>query len=292
MYVSHESDADIARSRSKLGRVAMHKLFRLSMEQPWLEHLQDELGDLWDMCQSAEEQELICDLLHRFCYLESNTFARCVGVIERWIGDAWQLSPSNTVITGINRSKYSDSSEAILWHLKPALAKRGGWSTTNLISGLRNAVGGCVENGSIVLIDEFSGTGGTAAKAIAWIKKELVDSGLVNVQVYFVCIAAMEQAIQRIEQETDKLFSTVILTKGIDDFYDGQELLDARSFMLRLEGELEKVVAGSSMPSFGYKKSQSLYAMESGNTPNNVFPIFWWRWLAGGTARRTLLSRL
>jgi hypothetical protein len=42
--------------------------------------------------------------------------------------------------------------------------------------------------------------------------------------------------------------------------------------------------------SLGYKKSESLFAREGGNTPNNVFPIFWWEQLASGADRHSLLQ--
>lgn len=293
MYVAHEDDSHIARAREKIDRVSMRKLVRLNIEQPWLEHLQEELFDLWDMCQTVEEQELICDLLHRFCYVEGKTFSRCLSVIAQWITESWALPSEATIISKINKSKYADSSESVLWHLKSAFAAKSGWSMTNFVSsGMADAVAACVPNGNLVLVDEFSGTGGTAEKAVVWAKSKLAKAGLESVRVHFVCISAMEQAVFKIEKAADQCFAAIVLRKGIDDFYDGKELADATCLMKRLEGELESVVGHHKMPSFGYKNSQSLYAYESGNVPNNVFPVFWWRWLSGAKERRTLFRRL
>ena len=61
--------------------------------------------------------------------------------------------------------------------------------------------------------------------------------------------------------------------------------------MLRLESYLQAKHDNLELPSLGDGEAEALYYMKYGNTPNSVFPVFWWPFLADGTERTTLLDR-
>ena len=90
----------------------------------------------------------------------------------------------------------------------------------------------------------------------------------------------------------DKYDAIIWLNKGISDNYTGAKLRQARSKMNRIEEELCPKVKGKQLPKFGAGRSETLYGLEIGNTPANVFPIFWWRWLVNENESQTLLSRI
>lgn len=286
------ADEEIARSHVKLSKDDMERLYDLSMVQPWLEKKQKSLIDTWMVCGCDEEKNLMFDLMNRFFYADSHVLNAAYQQIVIRICCGWGLDPSNSIITTVNRKNYSDSSEAVLWHLKSRFSEFDGWEPINFVLGLANAVGKVAADGSLVLVDEFVGTGSTATKAVKWLRDSLASAGKASVKVYVCCLVSMVDGFRTVEAVADDIFSSVFLNKGIDDFYDDSRRAEEVKNMLRIESELEKKVGKETLPSLGYKKSQSLYAQENGNIPNNVFPIFWWKWKAGKVKRCPLFYRM
>jgi hypothetical protein len=292
--MSEPTEADlIARSARKLDRETFTILFKLTTAQPWLERRQSELLDTMDVCTSVEEQSLLCDLLYRFTYLFGSKLEDDILKIIGQLADGWLCSPDKTMIVAINRSNFSDSSQSLLWHLKPAVGALQGWGTNNFVAKMNDAVTLAGDRDTIVLVDEFVGTGETMAKAIEWLQKKLEE--IEKRPTIYVCVlAAMEASRSRVEKTGVAFFSANWLRRGISDYYSGTALRDAVLRMERLETELQPKIAGRTLKKylFGYKRSESLYCLEHGNTPNNVFPVFWWPELKGGKLRNPLLRRL
>ena len=87
-------------------------------------------------------------------------------------------------------------------------------------------------------------------------------------------------------------YSVHWLSKGISENIEEPNKAKAIRLMEQLEEKLKEEVRNKRMPKFGYKRSESLFALESNNIPNNVFPIFWWKYLKDNTVRKTLFSRI
>jgi hypothetical protein len=283
----------IARSPKKMEREQLRQLFQLSLAQPWLENRQSELFETMDLCQDVNEQGLICDLLFRFKYVPADSLNECLIQICNKVTNEWDCDPEKTKIAAINRSSYSDSSQHILWLLKPIFADRHGWDTTNFVAKMSDAVPLTGNDNSIVLIDEFSGSGGTLAKAVRWYRQKLLDNGA-SAKIYVCCLAAMEKGIEKIQEGTDDLFVCHVLKRGISDHYEGEALAAATAIMEKLEGALAPKVGNEilSKYNFGYKKSEALYYFQNGNPVNNVFPIFWWKELKDKTKWRPIFRRI
>lgn len=61
--------------------------------------------------------------------------------------------------------------------------------------------------------------------------------------------------------------------------------------MRTIEGKLSQSHNYRALPSLGYGELQVALSIESKNTPNNVFPIFWWKYYSNYTVRDVLLHR-
>ena len=94
-----------------------------------------------------------------------------------------------------------------------------------------------------------------------------------------------------LRQDGVESFVAFQLGKGISDHYQGESLPQAIDAMLALEMLLEPEVGGEKLPSLGWGKAEALYAASVGNTPNSVFPVFWWRYLCQMKERDTILHR-
>jgi len=292
--ISRETEL-IDRSPAKMDRETIEILFKLSMKQPWLESRQSQLFDTIQLCENMAEQALVCDLLYRFTYLSATDLSLAVAAIGEQIDNVWGCNPSTTKIVGLNRTSFSDSSEALLWHLKPVMAKFAGWNTSNFVSKLTDALPEAgATNGVIVLVDEFVGSGESFIKALKWLREKAKERGS-NPKILAIAVAAMSQARESLRAEADDVFAAHWLAKGITDFYADGEFASAVERMQNIESRLAPTCAKGrklSRYNFGYKRTEALYYLQNGNAVNNVFPVFWWEKLKSPVRWEPILRRL
>ncbi len=85
------------------------------------------------------------------------------------------------------------------------------------------------------------------------------------------------------------------MPKGLSGFYKNPELQEKENLMFNLELKLAHKINAKELYdySFGYGDAQALYTLDGcrGNTPNSVFPIFWWLKDNSQRERNTLLTR-
>src|SRR5690606_21352499 len=101
---------------------------------------------------------LVCDLLFRFATIHADEIPAKMDELAKFLVETLKLSPDRTHLVAAERSKYSDSSQMVLWFLKGPLAKFDGWSTPNFVAGMGDAVSHAVDGDDIVLIEEFVGS--------------------------------------------------------------------------------------------------------------------------------------
>lgn len=102
----------------------------------------------------------------------------------------------------------------------------------------------------------------------------------------------MEFALDKIEKLAISFYSPLILKKGITDFVKSRDGKLHFEHMTNIESKLQPFYKGEAMPSLGYGGSESLFAIEGINVPNNVFPVFWWPVLKGEIERNTIFKRI
>ncbi len=279
-----------ARSPRRLTSDEFTRILSLLDKQQWLRPRQNELFELIDLCQTVDEQILVCDLLHRFLYFTSAEIDKAAKAIADKIMEDWKLPPNNTIIVAMDPSHEADGSKVVLYHLKNHLNPDDGWSESNLSTNIGD-VAQNVNTGTVVLIDDFCGTGETIERRYTWLKNRLSSRGLTSIDCRVCVVAAMEFAQYKLSGAGIPIFSVYSLKKAITEHLAGSELQTAVAAMKRIESELMQNWHGQSWDSLGYQQSESLYSYE-GNSPDNVFPIFWWRRLKTAKLRNTLLRRL
>lgn len=281
------------RSPSRLSRDTFSAIFSLTVLQPWLKEAQEPLFDLIDECADDEQQELVCNLLHRFLFLEHKDFENAAGRIARYIEQDLALTHADTIICALDDTKFSDSSQVMTYMLKCVRWKGGKWPMINFVKS-RSAALEVVKSRSIanvVLVDEFVGSGETATKSISKFRQALAVQDCFP-KVFFAAVVGMENTMTALAAEVDDLMYVHRLLRGISDCLPPRDRAKAVEAMSQLESKLAALSSRGNLKRhhLGYKQTEALYSRAGGNTPNNVFPIFWWEQNAEGTHRNTLLQ--
>jgi hypothetical protein len=212
-------------------------------------------------------------------------------VVEH-IEKVWGLCPGNTKIVALSEGTEADGSQMFLQSLKNKF-EAPGWTEANFINTLPVGMHKAVNGDNLVLVDDFIGTGSTAERKVKWLSNKLAERGIQNVKTYLVTTAGMKFARSRLDNLEIEYYSPSWLKKGISDRFDGYERSDAIAWMKHLEHKLAKCKKQEEcVYTLGFGGSESLYAIEAFNVPDNVFPVFWWPTLANGQARRPLFRRL
>lgn len=262
---------------------------RLMGQQPWLKEVESALLDAFDYCDTAEQQSLIADLLQRTEYLSESCFTASIREMGRQVEDEWALDPKRTWFVSSNSKKNTDSSQEVLNRLKSFNWKSPDWDRKRFLTRYRETVDETSEGDAVVIVDDFVGTGQSMNKTINWFRKELEERGL-KLDLRVCVIAGCKVGLDTLAGLGVETFSARQLPKGISDNYTGQDRDNALDAM----GALEDKLAGESVAKLdnyrlGYGASEAMYYRVGGNTPNNVFPFFWWRYVSGH--RRTVMTR-
>jgi hypothetical protein len=281
----------LKRASQKINYHDFNKLMKLTLKQAWLEEESEALVELWNLCKFSSEQELVFNLLMRFQYLTSAEIKNYGSEIAEHILNIWNLPSKGTRIIAVSDNREADGSQMLLQSLKNKFAKND-WKENNFINNIGEGLKLTRKNYNIILLDDFIGTGDTIERRVKWFREKIAEKKKENISIYVICLAALEIAKPKLELLNIKYYSKVWLAKGISDHYKEEELEKAIEDMKRLESELADKYKGQIMPSFGYKKSEALFAIEAFNIPNNNFPIFWWPVLSNYEKRTTIFKRL
>ncbi|MFC3561193.1 phosphoribosyltransferase [Pedobacter jamesrossensis] len=127
-------------------------------------------------------------------------------------------------------------------------------------------------NSSIVLIDDFVGSGRTAADVCKIFLMENFSFGKLEPDsLKIVSLAAQKHGIHHVRKEVNvEVISNIIIPKGISDRYILPDLSSKIAQMNSVEEKLEI----SEELHFGYEKSEAMITFLN-KTPNNTFPIYW-----------------
>jgi len=284
---------EIPRSGKKIDLAVFEPLMRLTLDRPWLEGLSVELEELWRLCNNDTERSLVRDLILHFTHVDSRLFRSLGDKTASHICDYWNLSSSNTLIVATSDNSDADGSQVFIQSLKNKFTDFDEWKETNFCNRIGDSLNKLNDFQNIILLDDFIGTGNTIKRRVDWYLEKLKKKDLVeNINIYVVAIGGMNFSKEKLDELGVKYFCSIWLEKGIADQYQGSELNDAISAMEALEAKLNPKIRKNVLPSFGYRRSEALFAIEPFNIPNNVFPIFWWAEDKNGKKRKRLFKRL
>jgi hypothetical protein len=281
----------IPRADDFFDQATFARLLQLHVERPWVTTKESALLELVRLCGSVSDQELVLDLLRRFRYFQLADAEKHTGELATQAAQEWGLTPETTVWGCMSDPHHASSSHTMLNWCKNALAAQSEWPKECFaINGPVTAH--TVQSGAtIVLVDDFVGSGTTLERKCKWMRGVLQKRGVINVRIGLLALTVMEAARQVLGGFVDLAKVGEFQSRGISDYYNGAELASAVGSMLGLEGKLGASTDGRKFPSFGYKKSEALYGIHATSTPNNVFPVFWWPYLHDGNRRATILTR-
>jgi hypothetical protein len=267
------------------------KIFSLYSKQSWLIEKEDQLLELFLFCETAQKKQLIIQLLNDFHYLDQKVLNNYLSQIADFIINDSKFNEETTQVASITFDDEADSSQKVIDYVKMPLFRQG-WYNVKLV----NRFGATVKNyregrKQIIFIDEFVGSGQTIIGRIKQLRNDIGK----DFELKFCFIAGMDHGIKRIEEQGFEVFCPLRLPKGISDRFKDVELEAALNEMEKLEEKLAPSINGFNLSSysFGFNRAEALYSLEGceGNTPNSVFPIFWWPRDISDNKRDTLLTR-
>lgn len=263
----------------------------LFFKQKWILSKKNELEELLEFCGTKKNRELIFSLLGRFEYLDDFKLNYIYNEISDYIMSGSGFNENTTQFLSMTMNEEADSSQKVLDNIKHYIYKKG-WRNITTVNNFNKYIRH-YQNGKtqILLIDEFIGSGKTLLGRIDRIRREI--KGEYELKCCF--IAGMKDVVEKLNNEGIDVFCALELDRGISNYYIGDELIEAKKNMLELESKLAQKINSKELKnfSFGYGEAEALYSMEGclGNTPNSVFPVFWWLEDFNGIKRNTLLIR-
>lgn len=264
--------------------------FGLASKSPWLADHDQGLVELIHLCPTSGCVDLVSSLLGRFRYFFVDAALRETKAAVRFCAEYWQLDAKCCYFVTISDPGRANSGQTILNWMKNELGGDPNWTKNNFVT-IGRAAHAVPSGGTIVLVDDFIGSATSLSSKVAFLRKVLANRAVTDVRILTIALAVMESAASVVNSLVDDSYIVERLRRGISDYWTGASLTQATSDMAALEALLAPKIKGIKLPQFGYKRSESLYAIQDTSVPNNVFPIFWWPLLATLNARKTLLNR-
>ncbi|EMQ95006.1 hypothetical protein D778_00003 [Xanthomarina gelatinilytica] len=266
------------------------RLTSLHLDHEWLTYEPDALFELWCLSDEENQKQLIEFLINNYEYIDSKKLTKGCQTISEHIQNEWKLSSKNSFLLATCDDKEPDGSQSLIQNLKNKFSVE--WKASNFYNSLPTGVHEVPDDSTIILVDDFIGTGNTINRKLNYVNKVITERKLKNIDIKIVSLASMLFAKEALDKLNVEYFSVYWLKKGISESHPEENRDDAVKSMEALEKKLKRKYHGKYLPKFGYQKSESLFALESYNVPNNVFPIFWWPFLKGGIPRKTIFKRV
>lgn len=276
---------------------AFTDIINLLTDCAWTAGFHEEIRCLWNLCDNREQQLLLKDLIYRMSVLDRDKLRDACRDINAKI-QQWKLTAKSSLIVAVANPKEADGSTAALQKIKNKIVPADDWHS-RCIGTVPGAVEIVKDGDSIILFDDFIGSGEKMVKKYKWFKKSLEkvrkdEVDFDSLTFYFMAFSGMKSGIKHINDELGlPVFCSISLDKGITDNYPANEVPHKLEVMKSIEEKLALQYKRKKLEKYscGYNKSETLYIWEDDNCPNNVFPVFWWTPLRNGEQNETLFTR-
>jgi len=281
-----------------------HILFNIRNEIEWFNESSSEaFHTLYiEDCKTDSQKDLILDLIRGTTYLNSNQYHDILESFVKEITIRFKQEDTLVVATAIDSS--IDSSHTVLYEMKPKF-KEYGWNNLDSLSNLSKIGSKAFDTTdknklikkNIVIVDEFIGSGQTMINRVKYIRDRFSEKKVrrEDYDIFIYAIAGTVNGLYSLmEDDSITLIWEIELEQGISAIYTGidkekkiKDMECLESLLSANDGKCELAKMN-----FGYGGTETLYTRENGNTPNNVFPIFWWSYYANKSKRKTLMTRM
>jgi len=278
---------------------AFEKVFQLAFKYPWLQPKTEALSTLlFEDCESEEQTQLIVDILDHLRHITIQEYNESISNLALDIATCG-LEPKLTFITAMSADSKSDSGQSVLYDLKVELSKLN-WDgyrsvsrydqTSKIYKEFKKINGD--QSVNIVLVDNFVGTGSTVINRVKRIQEIFSQVNYPEPNILVKVLICSESGKKNIKEENIDFSYTYIVNDNIlEKIYDKHQVENKKNMMKAIEAKLSNSHNERDLPSLGYGELQIALSIESKNTPNNVFPIFWWKYYSDYRVRDVLLHR-
>lgn len=276
-----------------MDKALFNLVLNLIRKQPWLSSKVRELESiLYDECSDLESRNLLIEILDRFLYVDRELYFQLIMEVAQDIVTEPGGDEAITQVVAMAADSNADSSQEVLYNLKPKLEELG-WRRHVLVDRYGKALSKCKDDGyrKIILVDDFVGSGKTVVNRVRDINLRFSQAKIEEFSVKVKVLVSTAVGLDNVLSAGVDITAQEILKKGIDDYYDAERAALNRDLMLKLEAGLSAEYEGRDMPSLGYGGAQAAYCRAESNTPNSVFPIFWWPVSSNGSERSRILVR-
>lgn len=274
-------------------------VLNLAFKYPWLQPKTTALSALlFDDCETDEQAQLVIDVLDHLRHITIQEYNDGISDLALDIVTCG-VEPELTFVTAMSADSTADSGQSVLYDLKGELSKLDwkGYRSVNrydqtpkAYKDLKKTKGD--QNITIILVDNFVGTGGTVINRVKRIKELFSESNLPMPNILVKVLISSEVGDRNIKNNNiDFSCGYVVFDKILERIYDPNQVESKKDMMKIIEGKLAQSYKHRPLPSLGYGELQVALSIESKNTPNNVFPIFWWKYYSDYTVRDILLHR-
>ncbi|WP_180076719.1 MULTISPECIES: hypothetical protein [unclassified Acinetobacter] len=282
-----------------LQKVAFEKVLQLAFKYPWLQPKTEALSTLlFEDCETEAQTQVVIDILAELKYITMHEYNECVCNLALDIATS-HLDPEKSFIVAMSADSTADSGQSVIYDLKLELSKLEwtGYRSVNrydqahkVYKEFKKSKGEQIVD--LVLIDNFVGSGRTVINRVKRIKQIFEDSGFPLPNIYVKVLISTVGGSQRIISEKINFeYYYSVNDKILEKIYEPHQVEMKKELMRSLESKLAPFYNDRPLPSLGYDESQVAISIENKNTPNNVFPIFWWKYYSDQRIRNVILHR-